>query len=66
MNWYIVVKAFLVIYTTEGPFLSKEVCEQTLSDYRVEYTAKYNRGERIKFLGRELSPTNVTASCKIK
>lgn len=64
--WYIVVKAFFVVYTTIGPYTSEDECKKTLAEYRVEYAQKYANGERITFLGKSLTPSNVSAYCRLK
>ena len=66
MSWYIVVKAFFVVYTTIGPYDSEKECKDTLAAYRVEYAQKYANGERITFLGKSLTPSNVSAYCRLK
>jgi hypothetical protein len=60
----IVVKAFFVTYATIGPYDSMEECKAALRSYTIEYTARYDAGERLQFLGKTINPKNVSASCR--
>jgi hypothetical protein len=66
MKYYIVVKIFLVVYTTIGPFDTKDDCIKQMIQYRDEAMSRYAQGERINFLGAEVKPSKVSAQCKLK
>lgn len=64
--WYIVVKIFFVPYASIGPYDSQVECMQALNAYSIEYQGRYDRGERLTFLGKTVDPHNVKTKCEFK
>lgn len=64
--WYIIVKIFFVPYASIGPYDSQQECTQALDAYSVEYQGRYDRGERLVFLGKTVNPGHVKAKCEFK
>lgn len=65
-EWYIVVKIFFIPYASIGPYSSQAECVRALAAYTVEYQGRYDNGERLEFLGKEVNPRNVKTGCKSK
>jgi hypothetical protein len=66
MKWYIIVKAFFVVYATVGPYDSEQECKDMYTIHKAEALQRYNAGERLHFLGKEINPNNVKATCQRK
>jgi len=66
MKWYIVVKIFAVVYTSVGPFDTKEECLSNMAEISTQAKARYDQGERIQFMGLTVKPSNVKGQCQVK
>ena len=66
MKWYIVVKMFLVVIYSIGPYDSKDECITEMIKMRDQAMSRYQQGERLNFMGKEIDPKKVKAQCQVK
>lgn len=66
MKWYVVVKVFYVFWSSFGPYDTKEAYIDRMIEITNEGNEHYYAGERVTFMGKEVTPKNVTMQCKLK
>jgi hypothetical protein len=66
VKWYIVAKIWGVLFTTVGPYETKDECITHMLAYYDEAKSRYANGERYTFMGLEVKPQNLKGQCKQK
>lgn len=66
MKWFVVIKVFYVLWASFGPYESQAECQQHLEQMKAEGLARYESGERVSFMGKEVHPEYVRMTCKVK
>lgn len=66
MKWYLVIKVALLLYGTEGPFETKDDCSAYLAHKKADAVSAYEQGVRYTWMGIEVNPQNVSATCKLQ
>jgi hypothetical protein len=62
--WYIVIKVFLIVHTTLGPYDTQDECIKQSKEYYDLAKERYDAGERFYYLGLEVKPKNVRMKCQ--
>jgi len=66
MKWYIVVKIFAIVYTSIGPYDTRQDCTKQMTHFYSEAKTRYAQGERLQVYGLSVKPQNVKGQCKLK
>ncbi len=66
MKWYVIVKVWYVLWSSFGPYQTRQECQDRLVQIHSEGMSRYNSGERVTFMGKQVDPDKVSMSCKLK